>query len=263
MSGPAVGLYSISVRGLDVPELLAWAADEQIPFVHLRGGPRGVDLARRDAATLAHWRHCAQGSVPVTGVSADLDLADLFDPDEAALAEAARELAGLARATDALGAGWVRLLARTPPADVGTFRGRSLPSVAVPLLAELHHPGWLTETALAALEELLDRSPRFGLLADTAQLGAAIDEAGQGAAARLERVLARARVLHLSDSGQGLDGPGPRAVAELASARIAAGQAIEVAVEWTGQPRTPAECLTRYRAAAAWWDRVQRHSDEP
>ncbi|MGY3677453.1 AP endonuclease [Streptomyces sp. TE33382] len=257
MSAPTVGLYSISVRGLDVPELLAWAADEQIPFVHLRGGPRGVDLARRDSATLAHWRHCAQGSVPVTGVSADLDLADLCDPDAGARAVAARELASLARAAEALGAGWVRLLARTPPPGVDSFRGLSLPGVAVPLLAELHHPGWLTETALAALEELRGRSPQFGLLADTAQLGAAVDVAGLGAAARLERVLACTRVLHLSDSGQGLDGPGPRAVAQLAAARIAAGQVIEVAVEWTGQPRTPAECLTRYRAAAAWWEHVQ------
>ncbi|MFE9424128.1 AP endonuclease [Kitasatospora sp. NPDC006697] len=263
MSAPTLGLYSISVRGLDVPELLAWAADEQLPFVHLRGGPRGVDLARRDTATLAHWRHCAQGAVPVTGVSADLDLADLFDPDEGARAMAERELLGLARAAEALGAGWVRLLARTPPAGRGAFRGRSLPTTAVPLLAELHHPGWLTETALGALEELLDRSPQFGLLADTAQLGAAVDAAGPGAAARLERVLARTRVLHLSDEGQGLENAGRRAVAELAAARIAAGQAIEVAVEWTGQPRTPAQCLTRYRAAAAWWNRVQRHTDQP
>jgi hypothetical protein len=263
MSAPTVGLYSISVRGLDVPELLAWAADEQIPFVHLRGGPRGVDLARRDTATLAHWRGCARESVPVTGVSADLDLADLFDPGEDARAVAERELLGLARAAEALGAGWVRLLARTPPAAVDAFRGRSLPTAAVPLLAELHHPGWLTEAALTALEELLDRSAQFGLLADTAQLGAAVDAAGQDAAARLERVLPRTQVLHLSDSGQGLDSPGHQAVAERAAARIAAGQAIEVAVEWTGQPRTPTECLTRYRAAAAWWDRVQRHSDQP
>ncbi|MCC9309168.1 sugar phosphate isomerase/epimerase [Kitasatospora sp. RB6PN24] len=258
MNAPGVGLYSISVRGLDVPELLAWAAAERIPFIHLRGGPRGVDLARRAPATLAHWRHCARKSVPITGVSADLDLADLFAPDPGTRAAAVRELVGLARAAKALGAGWVRLLACILPADAGAFRGRSLPSVGVPLLAELHHPGWLTETALATLEELLDRSPQLGLLADTAQLGAAFHAAGAGAGDHLERVLARTRVLHLSDSGRGLDEPGHRVVAEFAQARIAAGQEIEVAMEWTGQPRTRTECLTRHREAAAWWTDVQR-----
>lgn len=40
-----VGLYSISVRDMDVPDLLARAAGNDISFLHLGGGPRGVDLA--------------------------------------------------------------------------------------------------------------------------------------------------------------------------------------------------------------------------
>lgn len=55
----SVGLYSISVRGLNIPDLLVWAARANMPFIHLRGGPRGFDLARRTASALGEWRRQA------------------------------------------------------------------------------------------------------------------------------------------------------------------------------------------------------------
>lgn len=246
---------------MTVPDLLAWTARHGIPFVHLRGGARGYDLARQERATLQSWRRCAEQSVPVTGVTADLDLADFLTADEPARARARTELERLAAATVVLGAGWVRLLGRTAPQNrlCQAMRGTVLPTVAVPLLVELHHPGWLEPAALSALHVLLQRQPQLRLLADTAQLAAAIPSAGGEANIALQRVLGFARVLHLSDDGAGLDTAGHTMVAVRAADRIVNGQDIEIAFEWTGQPRTTQECWDRYRAACRWWAKIWAH----
>ncbi|MBI1758281.1 MAG: hypothetical protein HYR62_03515, partial [Actinobacteria bacterium] len=172
MSAPGVGLYSISVREPDVPALLTWAAGEGIPFVHLRGGPRGFDLGRRDLAALRRWRRIADDLVPITGVTADVDLADLLTEDHTIRSAAREQTLRLADAAAALGAGWLRLLARIPLTDchLSALREGVVPLAAVPLLVELHHPDWLAPTAFAAMEEVLDRCPQIRLLADTAQL---------------------------------------------------------------------------------------------
>ncbi|MFF7098053.1 AP endonuclease [Streptomyces rubradiris] len=255
MSAPGVGLYSIGVQGLSVPELLEWAAGQGVPFVHLRGGPRGCDLAAQSPDVLAQWRRAALRWVPVTGVTADLDLADLFRLAAPERARARDALERLAAAAAALGAGWVRLLGRTVPQGplLNAMLGSQLPAARLPLLVELHHPGWLAPEALDALEELLDRWPRLRLLADTAQLAAARPTADGGADAALERVLDFARVLHLSDDGTQADTAGRDLVAGQVRRRIAAGQDLEVAVEWTGQPRTPQACLDRYQEACHRW----------
>ncbi|WP_049579825.1 hypothetical protein [Streptomyces sp. SBT349] len=250
MNASPVGLYSISVRGLDVPELLGWAAAARIPFLHLRGGPRGYDLARRHPKELERWRRAAEAArVPIAGVTSDLDLADLVTGTAPSRAAAREELGRLAESAARLGARWVRLLARVEPtsAYLTALRNAVVPTPAVGLPVELHHPGWLCGDAPATFTELLRRNDQLRLLADTAQL----------AAARNSKVLLRllpwARVLHLSDDGAGFGHPDRTAVAMAAAARIGGGQRIEVAVEWTGQPRTPAECLARYRSALTWW----------
>ncbi|MEU6350173.1 AP endonuclease [Streptomyces sp. NPDC047072] len=256
MTAPGgVGLYSIGVRGMEVPQLLEWAAEQGVPFVHLRGGPRGFDLARQTPDVLAHWRRAAQQWVPVTGVTADLDLTDLFALAAPERARARAELERLAAAADALGAGWVRLLGRTVPKGplLKAMLGSRLPQARLPLLVELHHPGWLAPETLGALEEMLGRWPQLRLLADTTQLAAARPAANGDADAALERVLHFTRVLHLSDDGTGLDAAGRNLVAARARRRIADGQHMEVAVEWTGQPRTPQACLSRYRDACREW----------
>jgi sugar phosphate isomerase/epimerase len=247
----AVGLYSISVRGFDVPELLAWAESADIPFIHLRGGPRGVDLAAQDRATVRRWRRAAARTVPITGVTADLDIADLVVAEGARRAAARAELDRLAETAAELDARWVRLLARTPPSpgERDRFGVAELPGVALPLVVELHHPHWLLPGTLAALHQLLTRSPNLRLLADTAQLSTVLARSGDAVA--LGRLLAYAQVLHLSDNGSGLAASGHAAVA--AAAR---GRPVEVAVEWTGADRSPAACLARYRACVAWWQRL-------
>ncbi|GGQ09044.1 AP endonuclease [Streptosporangium pseudovulgare] len=252
-----VGLYSISVRGFDVPGLLAWAASHRIPFVHLRGGPRGVDLAAQPAATVKRWAAAARSTVPVTGVTADVDVADLAASDAARRARACRDLAGLAEAADLLGAGWVRLLACTPlTAEALSAVGR-LPVVAgsrLPLLVEPHHRQWMTLNGVQALARLVADCPAACLLADTTQLAAAPPTSAKGA---VEAILDRARVLHLSDPGTGWDTPAHADVAAAAAARARAGAFAEVAVEWTGADRSPHGCLARYHAAVAWW---QQHT---
>ncbi|MFE8018045.1 AP endonuclease [Streptomyces antibioticus] len=258
MTAPApVGLYSISVRGLDVTDLLSWAARHRIAFVHLRGGRRGCDLAARDASTLARWREASKRTVPVTGVTADTDLADLLSADPAVRHQAREEVSRLADAARAVGAGWLRLLARRPlhTTDFATDGSGPLGDLAVPLLIELHNPKWLAERPHTALVRLLQQQPRLQLLADSTQLAQALAEPGDGRAAeRLERLGPWIKVLHLSDPGPGLADPGHRVVAHHVARRITDGQRIEVAVEWTGADRTPAAALARYREHAAWWN---------
>ncbi|WP_329453648.1 AP endonuclease (plasmid) [Streptomyces sp. NBC_01724] len=255
MSAAGIGLYSIGVRGLDVPELLEWAGAQGVPFVHLRGGPRGFDLARQPQEVLARWRRCGESFVPVTGVTADLDLADLFALSVPERARARAELELLAVAAAAIGAGWVRLLSRAVPQGplLAAMLTGKLPVSRLPLLVELHHPSWLAPAALGALERLLELWPRTRILADTSQLAAALPSADGKGDVALERVLDLSRVLHLSDDGSGLDAAGRAVVAERARDRIGSGQGIEVAVEWTGQPRTPQACLDRHREACRWW----------
>jgi hypothetical protein len=263
VSAAGIGLYSIGVRGLDVPELLEWAGAQGVPFVHLRGGPRGFDLARQSPEVLAHWRRCGESFVPVTGVTGDLDLADLFALSAPERARARAELELLTAAAAAIGAGWVRLLGRTVPRGplLAAMLTGELPVSRLPLLVELHHPGWLAPSALDALETLLERWPRIRVLADTSQLAAALPSAvGEGDEA-LERVLDLSRVLHLSDDGGGLDAAARALVARRARDRVGSGQGIEVAVEWTGQPRTAQACLDRHREARRWW--AQRSGAPP
>lgn len=249
-----VGLYSIGIRNLDVPALLRWAHDVGVPFVHLRGGPRGFDLVRRDARTLLSWRRCGEETAPVTGVTADLDLADLFTGGRRSEEQAWDTLARLADAAASLGAGWVRLLARTPL--TGPIRSR-VPDTALPLLIELHHPAWLAPRAIATVHELLSHSKQMRLLTDTAQLAAALSHAGEHRQPVLTWILTRTAVLHLSDNGTGLTASDRSyEIAAGAARRITAGHQIEVAAEWTGPDRSPVTCLARYKEAASWWNRL-------
>jgi hypothetical protein len=108
-----VGLYSIGLRGLDVTAVLTLAAEQQVPFVHLRGGPRGYDLARREDPTLSRWARHSQASVPITLVTTELDIAQ-FQPASHCYQHAGTELDRVGRVSAILGAHAVRLLARHP-----------------------------------------------------------------------------------------------------------------------------------------------------
>ncbi|MEU9887573.1 hypothetical protein [Sphaerisporangium sp. NPDC051011] len=250
-----IGLYSISVRGLDVPGLLRLAACNGVPFVHLRGGPRGFHLAAQPVATVWEWRKLAMDTVPITGVTADLDLADLLEGDSVARTQAVHDLVQLTEAATLLGAGWVRLLARTPLQERALADAVTLPVLArgpMPLLVELHHPAWMDESTFAPLIGMVEACPLVRLLADTAQLAAALP--GDGSTPTwVGQVLDHVGALHLSDTGPGLHAPGHALVAGLTADRIDAGQRMEIAVEWTGADRSPAACLARYRAATTWW----------
>lgn len=259
-----VGLYSISVRGLDLPDLLDWAATLGVSFVHLRGGRRGFDLARRGPAQLAAWHRAAiRSRVPITGVTSDVDLADLYSGSAAARAQATTELRAVAGAGTELGARWVRVLATQPLSGTPTVtplpaaRPVTLEDCPLPVVAELHHPCWLAPRPAAALEGILG-SGRLALLADTAQLSAALAANGSEAPQTLQRLFPHVSVAHLSDQGAGLDGIEHAVVARQVAHRLRVGSSVEVAVEWTGDTRTPAECARRYRSHTAWWRGLYR-----
>ncbi|HUY50350.1 MAG TPA: hypothetical protein VMV92_32365 [Streptosporangiaceae bacterium] len=259
-TAPPLGLYSIGIRDLDVTALLTLAAGHQVPFLHLRGGPKGYDLARRDRAQLAAWARQARDGVPVTMVTADLDLADFLQPAALEYRRACAELERLAEATRALGASAVRLLARRPPlgTDWDALVIPDLPAGhGLATLIEIHHPAWFTPHALAVLRDLLDRASAASVLLDSAQFHAAIvGRADVLPATCLTALIERTLVAHLSDTGAGLTGTGHPLLARAVRAAAGDGQPVEVAFEWTGADRSPEGCLTRYRAARAWWQQT-------
>ncbi|MGB6163306.1 MAG: hypothetical protein WCF33_19055 [Pseudonocardiaceae bacterium] len=246
-----VGLYSIGIRDLDVPEILTLALEHQVPFVHLRGGPRGYDLARCDDTTLSRWARHSWASVPITLVTADLDIAQ-FQPTSPSYQHARAELDRLSRASAILGAHAVRLLARHPVRDAvaGTV---ALPDLrdrhGLAILVELHDPSWFTPAALITVRAVCDAPAGVGLLVDSGQVHRAWSALGVLDELVLTELVARASIVHLCDNGSGLGGTGHH----LLAAAIAAGGAVEVGFEWTGPDRSPAGCLARYRAAVSWW----------
>lgn len=255
-AAPAVGLYSIGIRDLDVSALLTLAAANGVPFIHLRGGPKGYDLARQSKATLAAWARQAETCAPVTMVTADLDLSAFLSSGPEYL-RVRDEFRRLAEAAKILGAGSARLLARQPPED-RRWTCLSLPDLAADhglvILVELHHPAWFSTRGIAVISDLLGDGQAAGLLLDTAQFrDATSGDLREDADDCLSSVLRNTRAVHLSDSGAGLGGAGHRDAARAALSAIRSGQLAEIAFEWTGPDRSPSTCLTRYRAACAWW----------
>lgn len=253
----APGLYSIGVRGLSLPDLLRWTASVQIPFLHLRGGPRGFDLRGRSPATLRRWQQISADTVPITGVSTDLDLLDFLPGDRNRHRTAATHLRVLADAAAALGSGWVRVLAATAPTSPGPPQARvaevDLPDVAVPLLIEVHHPGWFAPAPSTALADLVSANGRVGLLCDTGQVHRAWALHGTTVESALDQFRGHWQVAHLSDSGSGLSGHGHELAARSIGQAVATGRDVEVAVEWTGPRRDRGTCLARYQSATSWF----------
>ena len=253
----APGLFSIGVRGLSLPELLRWTASVDVPFLHLRGGPRGFDLRGRSPATLRRWRDLAAGTVPITGVTAEADLLDFLPGDRGRHRSAAAHLRVFADAAAVLGAAWVRVLAATAPTAAGAPQERvaevGLPDVAVPVLIEVHHPDWFTPGPSTALADLVSADGRMGLLCDTGQVHRAWALHGTEVEPALARLAGHWQVAHLSDSGTGLSGYGHELAARSVAQAVIAGRDVEVAVEWTGPRRDRATCLARYWMATSWF----------
>ncbi len=253
----ALGLYSIGIRSIALEDLLALAEAHQVPFLHLRGGPRGFDLARRDTATLGRWACRSRASTPITAVTADLDLVDFARPDTPAYRQASTELDRLGHASAVLGARAIRLLARR------VLDQRQWPDLAVPnlvaryglmTLVELHDPAWFTAPTLASVTAYLDRASWLALLIDTSQVHRAWLRSDNPSSLfdDLSALVPQTRAVHVSDNGAGLTGTGHRMVAQTFG-HLGADHRVEIAFEWTGADRSPQGCLVQYRRAVQWW----------
>lgn len=249
-----IGLYSIGIRGLSLPELLSFARVNQIPFLHLRGGPKGFDLAARPRATLTAWAAQVRDAVPVTMVTSDADLADFLTGGSGTQRDAATGLERLAAAANLLGASAVRLLARRP------LSARQCRQVVIPDLAdrhglrtlvEPHHADWFAPSNLPMACDQLIGGLGLGLLVDSAQVHQGWLVHGQDL--QVSELVLRSRVVHLSDDGTGLNGTGHHLVA---NSTVSAGPNREIAVEWTGPDRSPQNCLDRYQRAVHWWNHL-------
>ena len=251
MTGPTntpIGLYSIGIRDLAMPDLLTWAASENIPFLHLRGGARGHAVLQRSRHELERWAKTAQALCPITLITSDVTLGELTCGDARARSIAQAGLHHTCESAAILGAQQVRILANAPAET--TAHHIPLSDSEISLLIELHHPSWWTTTGLTAAAALTC-DPRTRLLADSAQAAVGLAPYEPQDARRLaESVIALSGVLHLSDDGTGF---GARGHAVLAEAARDTAADVEVGFEWTGQLRTAEACLQRYTAACAWW----------
>jgi sugar phosphate isomerase/epimerase len=264
---PAVGLYSNGVRGLGPREFLDAAAEHQVPFVHLRGGPRGYGLATTLPEQVTAMARQAACTAPVTLIAADVDLSDFASPEDACWQRASAELARLARVAREFGAGSVRVLARAVPGDA-QWPALAIPDLAalhgVTVLIELHHPAWFTTEAVGRLCELMNRCAGLGLLLDSGQMHDAwLQAPGAPWPSLLGSLITHARVVHLSDRGDGLDGHGHHLLAHAARSAANDGNDLEVAFEWTGNDRRLETCMTRYQAAVTWWKHAWRGAAGP
>src|SRR6266508_101400 len=218
-AAPAVGLYSIGVRGLSFPELLAWAAHHGVPHLHVRGGHRGYRLAG--------------------------------DPD------AHRQLGALAEAAAVLGATTLRVFGRTSTESLqsgwAALSGlrTALSDCGAALAVELHAADWFDPGRRPAITDLLAEAEFLHLLTDTYQVQRYVPDVDTEFAAWL---VARSRVVHFCDPGSGLTGIGHQRVATAVTLAAGAGLQPELAFEWTGPDRSAAGCLARYRAAVDWWE---------
>lgn len=243
-----IGLYSIGIRDLAMPDLLAWAAAAGIPFVHVRGGARGHAVLERPRHELERWRAASRSTCPITLVTSDATLGELTGADDHMRSAALYALERTCEAAAVLGATQVRILADSPPQSIK--HAVRLPG-DITLLIELHHPSWWTTGGLDAAADLACAEPRIRLLADTAQAAAGLAPyEPREARSLVAQTIALTRVLHLSDDGRGLDARGH---ALLAEAVRSADADIELGFEWTGEPRTAEACRQRYRAACTWW----------
>jgi sugar phosphate isomerase/epimerase len=265
---PAVGLYSNGVRGLRPEEFLYAAAAHGVPFVHLRGGPRGYGMASIPAEQVTALAWQAACAAPVTLITADVDLSDFVSPEDARWQQAGTELASLAQVASEFGAGSVRVLARAVPSGAQWQALAAIPDPAarhsVTMLIELHDPAWFTPKTAERLCELMSRCTGLGLLLDSGQVHDAwLQSSGAPWASLLSGLIAHARVVHLSDRGCGLDGHGHRLLASAARDAADDGHDLEVAFEWTGADRCLETCMTRYGAAVTWWEQAWRGAAGP
>jgi hypothetical protein len=259
MTAPPLGLYSIGVRGLDAGELISLAGAVGVPFLHLRGGPKGYDLARVPVPQIEAWARQARQAAPVTMVTGDIDASTFLSTQDDRGRQVSAELDALAAAAARFGARAVRLLGRTVPQPPAREDGGRLPDLrahGLLTLVELHDPEWFAPDGLAWLQVLLDQSPGTELLLDSHQVHTAWEAYPHpGWPGLLEGLAHRVGAVHLSDPGTGLDGEGHRLLARAVRMAKGNGRDVDVAFEWTGPDRTPAACLARYRDAITWWGR--------
>ena len=160
------------------------------------------------------------------------------------------------------------MLARTVPSNA-QWQALMIPDLAarhdVTVLIELHDPAWFTPEAADRVCELMSRCAGLGLLLDSGQVHDAwLQAPGVPWRTLLGSLITHARVVHLSDRGDGLDGHGHHLLADAARAAAARdGHALEVAFEWTGDDRRLETCMNHYQAAVTWREHAWRDAADP
>ena len=256
LSEPALGFYSIGFGNIPFQMLSKVASDEHIPFLHLRGGARGYNLAQLSEFELERFRKAFEGVVKITLVTTDIDIQD-FLADGTERRKVVKELRRLSHAAEYLGAQAIRLMGRRAlgQSEWLAVKHEIAASGCMPLVIELHDKSWFQEEKILCLLDFC-LSWNMGVLLDSQQITlATMKEDCRGLRNALRKIRPIVKAIHLSDSGYGLAAPGNCLVASVAR-QAKQSAPIEHAFEWTGEDRSLKAALAAYGRAFEYWQKA-------
>lgn len=246
----ALGFYSIGLRNIDIQKLFSHLRQEDIPFLHLRSGPKGYGLTKLKPNRLNLYINKCNEGIPVTMLASDITLELLAENSQ----ETEDEYYKLISIAQRLGAKYIRILAPSIMKEESLINfnvNKRLNSVVS--VIELHNPEWFTHHYADKINDICVKN-ELGLLFDSLQIEMACQLFGVYEVSQyIDRLLPHVKVIHFSDSGGGFSGEGHQITALAAIKAQEKAYDIELAFEWTGRDRTAAAAFSAYRRAVHFW----------
>ncbi len=246
----ALGFYSIGLKNIAINELFQHLRREDIPFLHLRSGPKGYGLTKLEPSELDLCIHECGRDIPVTMLASDITLESLAEGSQ----EAKEECSHLQDIALNIGAKYLRILAPSAIKNE-SWENLCISTIAnhVVIVIELHNPEWFSRRHIERLKQVCTEQ-KIGLLFDSSQIDMAcqiqgVDEVSQF----VDCLLPHVKVIHFSDSGGGFSGVGHQITALAAIKIQKSAYDIELAFEWTGKERTTGAAFAAYRRAENFW----------
>ncbi|WP_172292356.1 hypothetical protein [Pseudoruegeria sp. HB172150] len=248
-----LGFYSIGLWPVTARALERFLLANAVPSLDLRAGRRGFALLERPVTESRALLRRLHAVAPLRMIASDVDLGDVVADrcHERAWDSITALDALICDVPDCL----IRLLGRYVPRPEEFVGLRELTALwpAHTLLLELHDPTWF-HPAIAAPWTLCADWPSLRLLADSDQIAQAISCHGSvPVAASLAAMRDHVGMVHLCDTGDGLDRDATDMIAQTLFGRNGHNTAVPVGFEFTGPDRSAACVAQAYARACAHW----------
>ena len=249
----ALGFYSIGLWPVTTRALERFVHENAVPALDLRAGKRGFALLDRPVAESRALLHRLHGSAPLRMIACDVDLGDVLAPERHD--EARDTILALDRLLANVPLCPIRLLGRYVPlpAEINRLPERIALWPRRALLLELHDPDWF-HSDRAAPWRLCAAWPGLRVLLDSEQIARAISRHGPApVAASLAGMRAHVGMVHLCDTGDGLDRDVTDMIAQTLFPPGRTCASVPVGFEFTGPDRTALRCAQAYAEAGVHW----------